>query len=147
MSQSNTLSNTASALDNNTNFKRLRGLHKKIAEHESSGGPQILYWDPEREGLCVFLWYAYSFFRIVHSHSLTYLPRPITTDFLRVTPCKLGYYVAGKFKLPSCLCAVPGINGVSPGYQECSTYLSFENRNFGEYMLGCARGNCGYEGQ
>lgn len=64
----------------------------------------------------------------------------------RVTPSTLPAFRAPGFRLPSCLCAVPGLDGVGIGYKESSVFMSIGREDFGEYMVGCANRKCGYRG-
>jgi hypothetical protein len=63
----------------------------------------------------------------------------------RVTPSALPAFRAPGFRLPSCLCAVPGVDGVGVGYKETNVFMSVGKQNFGEYMVGCANRKCGYQ--
>ena len=67
----------------------------------------------------------------------------------QIHPTQLGGYKASGFHRPSCLCAVPGLDGSSAGYTESNVEMSDRGEHFGEYMLSCAgeSARCDYQGK
>jgi hypothetical protein len=64
----------------------------------------------------------------------------------RISPSTLAAFCVPGFHLPSCLCAVPGLDGVGIGYKESSVFMLIGKQDFGEYVVGCTNRKCGYRG-
>jgi hypothetical protein len=73
--------------------------------------------------------------------------RPVSDAGERITPLELALYRAPGFHRPCCLCAVPRINGSSPGYTESIVVMVMNGDHSGEYVIACATARCGYQGK
>lgn len=73
--------------------------------------------------------------------------RPVSDAGKRVTPSELVLYWALGFRRPCCLCAVPKLDGSSPGYSESVVVMVVNGDRFGEYVFACATARCGYQGK
>jgi hypothetical protein len=79
--------------------------------------------------------------------STTFPVRPVSDAGERITPLELALYHAPGFHRPCCLCAVPRVDGSSPGYTESTVVMVVNGDRSGEYVVTCATARCGYQGK